>query len=134
MYHWYINIYKGGLSYGDKIALTELGKILYMKEIKEKIKIDKFNVIPREKNEFFINRYLLDKNKIKNMLLSLKDEDMQYELEDKEYLKYGPENLIVFKKQYELIDMYGIKKCEEVYIKIKMKDNVLPIISLHIDE
>ena len=105
-----------------------------MKEIKEKIKTDNFNVIPREKNEFFINKYLLDKSKIKNMLLLLKEEDMQYELKDKEYLKYGPENLIVFKKQYELIDMYGIKKFEEVYMKIKMKDSVLPIISLYIDE
>ena len=58
-----------------------------MKEIKEKIKTDNFNVIPREKNEFFINKYLLDKSKIKNMLLLLKEEDMQYELKDKEYLK-----------------------------------------------
>lgn len=105
-----------------------------MQEIKEKIKSDNFNVIQRDKNEFFINKYLLEKSKIKNMLLLLKEEDMQYELKDKEYLKYGPENLIVFKKQYELIDMYGIKKSEEVYIKIKMKENILPIISLHIDE
>ena len=117
-----------------KIALTELGKQLYMRTIHEKIKANNYIIIPRDKNEYFINKYILDKSKINKMLLLLKEEDMQYELEDKEYLKYGPENLIVFKKEYELIDFYGNNKKEVLYIKIKMKDKVLPIISFHLDE
>ncbi len=105
-----------------------------MKLINEKIKSSNYVVVPRDKNDFFINKYMLDKAKINEMLLLLKEEDMQYELEDKEDSKYGPENLIVFKKQYELIDFYGNNKSEIVYIKIKMKENVLPIISFHLDE
>ena len=68
------------------------------------------------------------------MLLSLKEENIQYEVQDVNYLIYGPENLVVCKKQFDLIDMYGRSKRENVYIKIKLKDNVLPVISFHEDE
>lgn len=69
-----------------------------MRNINEKIKADEFVVVPRDKNDFFINKYKLDRSQISKMLLLLTEENMLYELEDKEYLKYGPENLIVFKK------------------------------------
>ena len=117
-----------------KISLTELGKQLYMRTIHEKIKAKNYIIIPRDKNEYFINKYMLDKSKIDKMLLLLREEDIQYELEDNDYLKYGPENLIVFKKEYELTDFYGNNKREVIYIKIKMKDKALPIISFHLDE
>ena len=61
-----------------KISLTELGKQLYMRTIHEKIKAKNYIIIPREKNEYFINKYMLDKSKIDKMLLLLREGDMQY--------------------------------------------------------
>ena len=119
---------------GDKIEINELGKQIYIQQIKDKVKQNKFEIVNREKNELFIQQYNLNKSKIKQMLLSLNPEDIQYELKDKEYLKYGLENLIVLKKQYELINFYGKNKIENIYIKIKMKDKWLPVISFHFDE
>ena len=104
---------------GDKIEINELGKQIYIQQIKDKVKQNKFEIVNREKNELFIQQYNLNKSKIKQMLLSLNPEDIQYELKDKEYLKYGVENLIVLKKQYELINFYGKNKIENVYIKSK---------------
>lgn len=68
------------------------------------------------------------------MLLSLEKDDIQYQVEDIEYTKYGPEPLVVFKKQFNLIDMFARSKNEIVYIKIKMKEEYLPIISFHLSE
>ena len=42
--------------------------------------------------------------------------------------------LLVLKKQFDLIDMFGRNRKEDVYIKIKMKENYLPIISFHKNE
>lgn len=68
------------------------------------------------------------------MLMSLEKEDIQYELEERDHIKYGPEPLTVLIKNFDLIDMYGRNKSVDVYIKIKMKNKVLPIISFHINE
>lgn len=68
------------------------------------------------------------------MLISLKGEDFYKIVEDKEYLEYGPEKLIIFKKEFTLINLYGIEEKVIIYIKIKMKSEHLPIISFHQDE
>lgn len=114
--------------------MNELGKQIYTNEILEYIKDDNFEIVPREKNFNFINMYNLDKIKIKNMLLSLKGEDLINEVEDIDYLEYGMEKLIVYKKIYKLINIFGKEENVSVYIKIKLKDSKLPIISFHLDE
>lgn len=114
--------------------MNELGKQIYTNEILEYIKDDNFEIVPREKNFNFINKYNLDKIKIKNMLLSLKGEDFINEVEDIDYLEYGIEKLIIYKKEYKLISMFGNQENVLVYIKIKLKDTKLPIISFHLDE
>lgn len=119
---------------GDRIKVSTVGKKVYMKKIVDQIKKDQYKIILREKNEMFINQFKLDKIKIKKMLLVLKYEDIIYLVKDIEYLKYGPEKLVVFKKQYQLVDKYGNNKKVLVYIKIKMKEGILPIISFHQNE
>lgn len=68
------------------------------------------------------------------MLLSLKGEDFINEVEDIDYLEYGIEKLIIYKKEYKLISMFGNQENVLVYIKIKLKVTKLPIISFHLDE
>ena len=116
------------------IEINELAKQIYIKKFLELIENNRFQVIPRDKNEMFILKYDLNNSKIRNMLLCLEKDDIQYLAEDKEFLKYGNEPLIVFKKPYKLIDRYGNTKTCIVYIKIKNKENCLPIISFHLDE
>ena len=129
-----ISFWKKRWVYGDKIEINEIGKQVYIKDIIDLIKNDNYEVVLRDKNENFIIKYNLDKKKIKQMLLSLEKDDIQYQVEDIEYTKYGPEPLVVFKKQFNLIDMFARNKNEIVYIKIKMKEENLPIISFHLDE
>ncbi len=129
-----ISFWKRRWVYGDKIEINEIGKQVYIKDIIDLIKNDNYEVVLRDKNENFIIKYNLDKKKIKQMLLSLEKDDIQYQVEDIEYTKYGPEPLVVFKKQFNLIDMFARNKNEIVYIKIKMKEENLPIISFHLDE
>ena len=139
MYQWYniciIDTFlrKRCFTYGDKIEISQLGKKIYITHILKLIKDDKYNIILREKNKVFIYKYKLNKEKIKKILLSLTEDDIQYELEDKEYVKYGNEKLIVFKKDIKLLDFYG-SEITRIYIKIKKKENELPIISFHDSE
>ncbi len=107
---------------------------MYIKHLHSLVINDKYLIIPRDKNIDFIIRFKLDKNNIKSMLLSLSKENILYQIEDRDNLKYGNEPLVVFKRNYKLTDMYGREKQINVYIKIKYKENMLPIISFHLDE
>ena len=133
MIHFYY-IKERRINNGDKIIISEIGKSLYIRDLHSLVNNDKYVLIPRDKNKDFINRFKLDNKDIKKMLLSLSKENILYQVEDRDYLKYGSEPLIVFEKKYKLIDMYGRDHVVSVYIKIKFKDNILPIISFHLDE
>ena len=65
------------------------------------------------------------------MILKLETEDIVDIVNDIYYLKYGKEKLLIFIKEYILVDIYGKDKKVKVYIKIKLRDNFLPIISFH---
>lgn len=132
MYQWYF--FKRRWLHGNRIEINEIEKQIYIKQTVDFIKEDKFEIIPRDKNENFIYKYRLDRNKIKQMLLSLDKDDIKYKVKDIEYIKYGEEPLVVFKKQFHLVDKFGRDKDEIVYIKIKIKEGKLPIISFHLDE
>lgn len=129
-----ISFKKGGWNYGNRIDISELGKQIYIQEVIELINKNQFYIIPREKNKNFIYKYKLDYIMIKQMLLSLEKDDIKYQVEDIEYTKYGSAPLVVFKKQFHLIDMFGNDKNEIVYIKIKMNKEKMPVISFHLNE
>lgn len=87
--------------------------------------------MPRDKNTQFMSQYDLNKSKAKCMLLALTADDIQYQMEDIEYTKFGTEPLIVFKKEYTLTNLFGNNVNQVIYIKIKYKEDNLPIISFH---
>lgn len=126
---------KGVIFNGDRIKLNDIGISLYLKEIKKAIRKNDFIIIPREKNNSFIMKYNLFKiDKIKKILLDLKEFDFRYEDDDKEFKKYGDEKVVVFIKKEKLRDL-NYKECNvKIYIKIKMKKNNIPIISFHESE
>lgn len=66
------------------------------------------------------------------MLLSLREEDIVFLAEDRDYLKFGKEPLLIFKKKFDLLDIFGNPTKEWVYIKIKLENNYLPVISFHL--
>ena len=68
------------------------------------------------------------------MLLSLTKDNIEYLIEDYDYIKYGNEPLIVFKKVYCLENKYGNESNVLIYIKIKDKADWLPVISFHENE
>lgn len=103
----------------------------YLKIVKNNIKRGKFiipNTSKREKNKNFIEKYKLNSNKQKQMLLSLGVSDFCYSVDD---YNNPQERLYVFCKEYEL-DNWGTLEKVSVYIKmvIKEKDFVV-IISFH---
>lgn len=116
----------------NRIRLNDFGIALYLKEIKELVSKNNFIIVPREENENFLMKYnLTDKNKIKKILLDLKESDFKYEDDDIESLKYGTEKVVIFIKEEKLRDLNYKEHTVKIYIKIKMKENKLPIISFH---
>lgn len=117
---------------GDRKQLNDLGIKLYLKQIKDLVRQGMFFIVPREDNDEFIYKYNLTEKKLqKKMLLDLKESDFRYEDDDKDAEKYGPEKVTVFIKSVKLRDL-NYKECNvDIYIKIKMKENKLPIISFH---
>ena len=116
----------------DRIRLNDFGIALYLKEIKELVSKNKFIIVPREENEKFLMKYnLTDNNKIKKILLDLKESDFKYEDDDIESLKYGTEKVVIFIKEEKLRDLNYKERTVKIYIKIKMKENILPIISFN---
>ena len=116
---------------GDRIAVTKIGLKVYLSKIKEMVSANKFEIINRKKNIEFRKKYVLIREKIKTMILKLETEDIVDIVNDIDYLNYGKEKLLIFIKEYILVDIYGKDKKVKVYIKIKLKDNFLPIISFH---
>lgn len=116
----------------DRIRLNDFGIALYLKEIKELVSKNKFIIVPREENVNFLMKYnLTDNNKIKKILLDLKESDFKYEDDDIESIKYGTEKVVIFIKKEKLRDLNYKEHTVKIYIKIKMKENNLPIISFH---
>lgn len=92
---------------------------------------DKFIIINREKNMNFIYKYRLNSKMIKNILLHININNYVKEEFDNDTLKYGIETVIIFIVSTRLIDFHGILNQVRVYIKIKLKENFIPVISIH---
>lgn len=127
-----IHFYKKGSGFiEDKLVTTKIGYKIYLTKIKRMILDDKFELINRQKNIEFIQKYNLVREKIKEMILKIELEDIFDIVEDMDYIKYGNEPLIICIRDYILIDMFGKNKKIKVYVKIKLKEGTLPIISFH---
>lgn len=111
-------------------------KNILIRKIKEKVNKDEFVLIPREKNQFFLRLYRLNRTKVKNILSQLAPDDFSYKTPDEKYSDYGNGMLIVFKKKIVLENINGIIKEVIVYIKCKEIDcgEIIPIISFHENE
>ena len=92
---------------------------------------DKFTIVLRDKNKRFILNYRLGKRNIKEILMSISEDNFVIEEFDNNTLKYGPETVVIFVLNKNLIDIHGFEKNVEIYIKIKLKKENLPVISIH---
>lgn len=80
------------------------------------------------KNRKFIEKYRLDSNKQKQMLLAIGLEDFCYSVDN---YNNPQERLYIFSREYDL-DNWGTIEKVEVYIKIAIKEKEFTvIISLH---
>ena len=89
----------------------------YLYKVKKSIKIAKFVICTTEKNEKnrkFIEKYKLDSNKQKQMLIELQINDFCYSANN---YNYPQERLYIFCREYEL-NNWGIIEKVKVYIKI----------------
>ena len=103
----------------------------YLKIVKNSIKRDKFIICTTNKNiknRKFIEKYKLDKNKIKEMMMQLRVNDFCYSADD---YNNPSERLYIFCREYELNNWGTIEKAK-VYIKLsKKKEDLIVIISFH---
>lgn len=50
---------------------------------------------------------------------------------DNEVIKYGLEEVVIFHIECKLVDFHGDENDVKVYVKIKNKENNMPVISFH---
>ena len=103
----------------------------YLRKVKECINVGKFVVcttVKNEKNRKFIERYNLNSNKQKEMLVELEVKDFCYSVDN---YNNPNEKLYIFCREYEL-NNWGIIENVDVYIKVVIKqNNFIVIISFH---
>ena len=116
--------------------------ISYSKSKKKKlveellIKINKldFHIVYREdqKNKNFMKKYrIIDKKGALKVLEKISFYNLQSIEYDNDVLKYGSEEVVILYVYCELIDFHGDLNNIKVYVKIKNKENNLPVISFH---
>lgn len=137
--------YDVNVSMIQKISLLIKKGLLLLKEINNSksnikkivsnlhkiINNDKFTIVLRDKNKRFILKYRLSKKNIKKILISISEDNFVIEEFDNDTLKYGLETVVIFVLNKNLIDIHGFEKNVEIYIKIKLKKENLPVISIH---
>ncbi len=103
----------------------------YLENVKRNINSGNFivqNTSKREKNRKFIEKYRLDSNKQRKMIISLQVQDFCYSVDN---YNDTSERLYIFCKEYEL-DNWGTIENVEVYMKIVIKKNdFIVVISFH---
>ena len=106
----------------------------YLKTVKRSILADKFIVCTttkNDKNRKFIEKYKLNKNKQKQMLINLEASDFCYSADN---YNNPQERLYFFCREYEL-DNWGTIENVDVYIKIARKqDDFIVVVSFHSPE
>ena len=84
------------------------------------------------KNKNFMRKYrIIDKKDAKAILNKISIDNLFSIEYDDNVIKYGPEEVIIFHIDCKLIDFHGEENKVKVYVKIKNKENNMPVISLH---
>ena len=99
--------------------------------ILSKIYNDEFVIIPRDKNKEFMMYYRLTKKDIKQILCCISIGTYISEEFDSDTLKYGPETVVIFIVERTLVNINGEESSVRIYIKIKNKEDKVPVISIH---
>lgn len=100
------------------------------------VKINKLDyyIVYRDdnKNKDFMKKYRIVNKKGAQEILKKISIDNLISIEyDDEVIKYGLEELFIFHIECELIDFHGEENTVKVYVKIKNKENNMPVISFH---
>lgn len=106
----------------------------YLDEIKKLILSDRYFISVRDENDAFIDKYRIDTDKEKEILLNLQYIDFCYAVDNKKP-EYSYEKLYVFCKEYEL-DNWGDLELANIYIKTnltqtKSGSDLIIVISFH---
>lgn len=103
----------------------------YLQSVKKSVKAGNFIVCTTKKNEKnrkFIEKYNLNKNKQKQLLIELEVSDFCYSADN---YNEPQERLYIFCREYELNNWGTIEKVK-IYIKIaKKQDEFIVIVSFH---
>ena len=118
----------------QQISLSESSKKKLIEDLLLKIENNSFHVVFREnsKNKDFMRRFrIVDKEGVKEILKKISVDNLQSVEFDNEVIKYGLEEVVIFHIECSLTDFHGEVNNVKVYVKIKNKENDMPVISLH---
>ena len=101
-------------------------------DFKTAIMNNDFEIVKREKNNYFIRRFRLNKSKIRHILLNLNETDFNKIDEELNSDLYGNGQIIIFLTNKKLTNFHGYDENVKVYIKVKLNENeIVPLISFH---
>ena len=105
---------------------------VYLLDVINAIKDNRFKISQREKNRKLVLDYILDREKIKEIILSLTVKDFSSSVNNiKE--EYSSEILYIFGKDVMLLPRFGSReKKVSIYIKFnKIDDGYIIVVSFH---
>ncbi len=116
------------------ISLSKSNKKKLIDELLLKIEELNFHIVYRDdsKNKDFMRKFkIVDKKGAREILKKISIDNLQSIEYDDEVIKYGLEEVVIFHIECKLIDFHGDENNVKVYVKIKNKENDMPVISLH---
>lgn len=105
---------------------------VYLLDVMNAVKYNRFKISQREKNRKLVLDYILDREKIKEIILSLTVKDFSSAVNNiKE--EYSSEILYIFGKDVMLLPRFGSReKKVSIYIKFnKFDDGYIIVVSFH---
>lgn len=102
-----------------------------LEELKFHLRQNTFYIVPRDKNCDFMRTFSLNKSKVRDLLLEMKEENFCNKTLDRNQ----NDMLVIFKFETELINFYGETEKIKIYVKYAEKTKgKIPVISFHEDE
>ena len=118
-----------------QVSLTDSKKKELVTKLLEHINKLDFILILTKKNKSFIMEFNLNKEQIRDYVLSkISIDNLQSYEFDIDTEKYGVGYVIIFIYDVELTDIYGDTQIVNVYVKFKETDNNIPVLSVHRSE
>ena len=105
---------------------------VYLLDVMNAIKENRFKISQREKNRKLVLDYILDREKIKEIILSLTVKDFSSAVNNVKE-EYSSEILYIFGKDVMLLSRFGSReKNVSIYIKFnKIDDGYVIVVSFH---